>query len=261
MRVTLLGTAGWMPTAHRETTCFAMRLNDALFILDAGTGIRRLGDERNRDLIEDVGEIHLFLSHYHLDHVCGLAYLPGVLPGRPVTIHAAPQEVTGVDPETALSGLLRRPYNPHDWSDLRHLKVAPIVDGAEIAGSTIRLRAQRHSDVSVAYRIDDSVVLATDTSPDQDTARFAAGADLLLHESWYSREEFAGAELPPGYRSHSDVESVAGLAAAAGVGRLVLIHLNPLRGEAYFSRLQTIAQRIFPRAEVRSDGDVVNTDA
>ncbi len=263
MRVTLLGTAGWMPTDRRETTCFATRAGDALFVFDAGTGLRRLRHERHTALLDGVREIHLFLTHYHLDHVCGLAYLPGVLPGRQVTIHAPAAELTGVEPETALSGLLRRPYNPHNWADLTNLRVEPLGRQAVVAGRTLRLRPQRHSDTSVAYRLDDAVVLATDTMADPQTAEFAAGAGLLLHEAWYSRNDVAaaGGSLPPGYAAHSEVGEVAALAATAGVGRLVLIHLNPLRDESSYASLEATARRAFPATEVHPDGDVVDSEA
>jgi ribonuclease BN (tRNA processing enzyme) len=258
MDVTLLGTAGWFPTDRRETTCFAGRSDEALFLFDAGTGLRRLLDERHVALVDGAREVHLFLTHYHLDHVCGLAYLPGVLPGRRVTIHAPAADLTGVDPETALSGLLRRPYNPHDWTELVNVRVEALGRDAVVAGRRLRLRPQRHSDTSVAYRVDDELVLATDTMADPETAEFAAGAGLLLHEAWYEKTEAtAGGALPPGYSAHSEVSEVAALAATAGVGRLVLIHLNPLRDEAFYTALETAAQRIFPAAHVRPDCDVV----
>lgn len=261
MHVTLLGTAGWFPTDRRETTCFATRVDDALFVFDAGTGLRRLRDDRHAHLLDGVRQIHLLLTHYHLDHVCGLAYLPGVLPGRKITIHAPAAEISGVEPETALSGLLRRPYNPHNWADLTNLRLEPLGLHADIAGHSLRLRPQKHSDTSVAYRLDDAVVLATDTMADPATAEFAAGAGLLLHEAWYSRDDLAGPDggLPPGYAAHSEVGEVASVAAAAGVGRLVLIHLNPLRDESFYASLEATARRVFPATEVRLDGDVVDS--
>ncbi len=163
MHVTLLGTRGWMPGDRRETTCFACRDGDVLFILDAGTGLRRLLDPAGADLLADVSEVHLFLTHFHLDHTCGLAYLPGVLPGRKLVIHAAAAEITGVDPEGAVAGLLRHPYNPANWEDLPDYRMQPLAAGAsEVAGHTVRVRAQSHTDISVAYRVDDSLVLATE---------------------------------------------------------------------------------------------------
>jgi ribonuclease BN (tRNA processing enzyme) len=265
MRVTLLGTMGWMPSDRRETTCFACRAEDSLFIFDAGTGLRRLREPAQAALLDGAREVHLFLTHYHLDHVCGLAYLPGVLPGRRLVIHAPAAELNGVDPEGAVAGLLRRPYNPRDWEELTDLRLEPVLAGVnEIAGHTVRTRAQTHSDVSVAFRVDDAFVLATDTRIDPQTAEFAAGAGLLLHEAWYNAvdpsTEKAPVELMAGYAAHSEAGAVAGLAADAGVGRLVPIHLNPLHDESYYAALEATARTVFPRTDVLPDGSVVDTD-
>ena len=259
MRVTLLGTAGWMPSQHRETTCFASRADDALFIFDAGTGLRRLGEAAQAPLLDGVRDIHLFLTHYHLDHVCGLAYLPGVLPGRQITIHAPAASLSGIDPEATLSGLLRRPYNPHDWEELTHLRVEPIGRQSIVAGRTVQVRPQRHSDVSVAYRVDDAFVVATDTVADPGTADFSAGVGLLLHEAWYCKADLAAAP-PPGYASHSEASEVGQLATDAAVGRLVLIHLDPRRTEGSYATLVAAARSTFGTAQLLADGAVVDTE-
>lgn len=266
MRVTLLGTMGWMPSDRRETTCFACRDGDTLLLFDAGTGLRRLLQPQHAALLEDAREIHLFLTHFHLDHVCGLAYLPGVLAGRKVVIHAPAEAVTGIDPLAAVAGLLRKPYNPRDWADLDELSLEPVASGGiELAGHTIRLRRQQHSDPSVAYRVDDAFAIATDTAPDQATAAFAAGVGLLLHEAWYNavngRTGQAPEALLPGYVAHSEAGAVARLAASAGVGRLVLMHLNPLYDETYYAAMGAAARREFPNTEVRDDGETLDTGA
>jgi ribonuclease BN (tRNA processing enzyme) len=265
MRVTLLGTMGWMPSDRRETTCLACRAGDSLFIFDAGTGLRRLREPAHAALLDDASDVHLFLTHYHLDHVCGLAYLPGVLPGREVVIHAPAAELNGVDPERAVAGLLRRPYNPRDWEELTDLHLEPIAAGVnEIAGHTVRVRAQHHSDVSVAYRVDDAFVLATDTRIDPETAAFATGVGLLLHEAWYNAGDPRTDEMPTalraGYAAHSEAGGVAKLAADADVSRLVPVHLNPLHDESYYVALEATARAVFPRTDVLPDGAVVDTE-
>lgn len=262
MHVNLLGTRGWMPGDRRETTCLAVRTGTSLLIFDAGTGLRRLREPGQAALLDGLAEVHLFLTHYHLDHTCGLAYLPGVLPGRAVTIHAPAAELTGVDPEAAVAGLLRRPYNPRDFGDIAGLSLEPLPAArTEVAGHVVRTRAQQHSDTSVAYRVDDAFVLATDTAPDPGTAEFASGAAVLFHEAWYNeadpRTGEAPKELLPGYAAHSDASAAARLAADAGVGRLVLIHLNPLHDESYYAAMAQAAQGVFPRSDVCDDGTVV----
>ena len=266
MDVTLLGTLGWMPRGARETTCFAVREGPTLLVFDAGTGLRRLLDPEHAGLLEDASEVHLFLSHYHLDHVCGLAYLSGVFAGRDVVLHPPGQELTGVDPLAAVAGLVRRPYNPVDLADMKRVRVEPTAPGEnDVAGHVVRVRAQQHTDTSVSFRLDDALVIATDTQVDPAAVPFAEGAGLWLHEAWYWSGDpgLAGVpgELRPGYSAHSEATAVAGLAAQAAVARLIFVHLNPLAGEASYLPMRDAARAVFPRTDVVADGTVATTTA
>ena len=81
MKVVFLGTAGYYPTEKRQTNCVLIK--ELNFILDAGTGFFRfpkfIGSK----------EIHIFLSHYHLDHVGGLFWLLGLFKGEKVNIYGS----------------------------------------------------------------------------------------------------------------------------------------------------------------------------
>jgi ribonuclease BN (tRNA processing enzyme) len=212
--------------------------------------------------VERCREVFLFLTHYHLDHVCGLAYIQAAFPQRRVVVHAPDASVNGVDPEEALGGLIRSPYNPRHWRELPDVSLRALPDGVtEVAGHRLAVRAQTHSDVSVAYRLDDALVVATDTAVDPATAVFAAGARVLLHEAWYLGG-LPGPEVPAalraGYAAHSEALAVAGLAAEAGVDRLVMIHLNPLQDETAYAEMAVAAREVFAAAEVLADGDVLD---
>jgi ribonuclease BN (tRNA processing enzyme) len=264
MDVTLLGTMGWMPRGARETTCFAVRTDSSLLLFDAGTGLRRLLDPEHAHLLEGAAEVHLFLSHYHLDHVCGLAYLSGVLPGRDIILHPPEKALTGVDPLAAVAGLVRRPYNPADLADLPRVRVQPATQGEnQVAGHIVRLRRQQHTDTSASFRLDDELVIATDTVADPTAVEFAAGAGLWLHEAWYWEADpgltAVPKELRPGFAAHSEATDVARLAAEAGVGRLILVHLNPLAGESSFLPMRDAARATFARTDVVEDGTVAPT--
>ena len=264
MDVTLLGTLGWMPRGARETTCFAVRTGQTLLVFDAGTGFRRLLEPEHAGLLEGAEEVQLFLSHYHLDHVCGLAYLSGVLPGRKVVLRPPGEALTGVDPYAAVAGLVRRPYNPVDLEDMKNVRVEPTAEGDnEVAGHTLRVRPQQHSDTSVSFRLDDELVIATDTRVDPEAVAFAEGAGLWLHESWYWSDDPGLADVPeplrPGYAAHSEATGVAGLAAEAGVGRLILVHLNPIAGEASYLPMRDAARGVFAHTDIVEDGTVART--
>ncbi len=259
----LLGSGGWIPTARRETTCALLSLPEALFIFDAGTGLSRLLEEKLRPELRAGREIHLFLSHYHLDHVAGLAYLPGILKGRTVCLHPPAAEITGADPVEILGALVRKPFNPTSLADMPvEIKIEPLGEGRhEIAGVEIQARRQIHPDPSAAWRAADLMVFATDTAADEETAAFARGARLLVHEAWIDGKE----ENDPAtehiareaYIAHTSARQAAALAAKAEVGQLVLCHLSPLRSDAYHSQMLLAAQESFPATRIMEDGEAL----
>jgi len=91
VRVTLWGTRGSLAAPGPETiryggntSCVEVRgEGDALLVLDAGTGIQRLGATlRGGD-----GRIDLLLTHLHMDHIQGLGFFePLYEPGREIHI-------------------------------------------------------------------------------------------------------------------------------------------------------------------------------
>ena len=96
MRITFHGTRGSIATPGPETaryggdtSCVSISGDDPthLLVLDAGTGIRRLG----LTIDQQVRRIDLFLSHLHLDHIIGLGFFaPLFRQGLVVTITAPP---------------------------------------------------------------------------------------------------------------------------------------------------------------------------
>jgi ribonuclease BN (tRNA processing enzyme) len=258
MRLTLLGTQGWIPTGRRETNCLAFEDGRRLLLFDAGTGLRRLLEPPGASMLVAAAEIHLFLTHYHLDHVCGLAYIPGIFAGRHLTVHVPEVTLNGVDPEHGIADLIRKPYNPRGWSQIPELTLDALHDGSnDVAGHDVRVRAQSHPDTTVAYRVDDLFALCTDTIADQTTAHFASGVEVLLHEAWIDGVEEGRpdkAELvSAAYAAHSSARQAAALAAQAEVDELILIHLNPFFDEDYYAQMQRSARDIFTPTTIRPD--------
>lgn len=257
----LLGSGGWIPTPRRETTCAIMSFPDALFIFDAGTGISRLLQEPFRDELAGDRPVHLFLSHYHLDHIIGIFFLPAMFKGRRVLLHPPAAEITGLDPLEAVKAVIRKPYNPHELEDMPvDIEVAGLAEGEhELAGRRISVRKQIHADPSVALRVDDLLVFATDTARDPGTVPFAAGVRLLAHEAWIDGVEEEAPETAEiareAYVAHTSARQAAELAAEAGVGKLALCHLNPLRGDAYHRQMLQSARKLFPETYILEDGE------
>lgn len=262
-KFTILGSGGWIPTRRRYTTCAILSLPQALFIFDAGTGLARLLEDNHRHELEADREVHLFLSHYHLDHIIGLFYMPGLFKGRKVYIHPPSEEMTGFDPLRTLATAVSRPFNPHDFEQMQvDFEVEALGEGEyEIAGEAVRVRKQIHADPSAGFRVGDRFVFATDTAEDPGTAEFARGVKVLVHEAWIDGAEEEDPETEQqareAYVAHTSARQAAAIAAGAQVGRLVLCHLNPLRSERYYEQMLASARKIFPETMILEDGEAL----
>ena len=135
MRAWILGTAGGMPTAHRGTTSVLVRTGDRALLLDAGTGAARLVSEPG--LLDGATRLDVLLTHFHLDHVCGLLYLAAT--GLPVEVHAPGEWLYGSASAQVLAPLLRAPVSPFASQPFAMRELDP--GGGTIAGVPVALRA------------------------------------------------------------------------------------------------------------------------
>jgi ribonuclease BN (tRNA processing enzyme) len=196
----LLGSGGWIPTATRETTCVLVRAGEHALILDAGTGMRHAAP-----YLEGVTRVDIALTHFHLDHVFGLSYLPE-LPVAP-TIWA-PGAWLYDRPSEQLLG----PLSPFEKT-IRELSPHQRLGGFELSA-----RAQpRHWHPTAGLRVDDRLALITDTAYDPGSASFAAGVDHLLHEAWSTE----------GDEGDASAAEAAQVARDAHARRLTLVHIGP----------------------------------
>jgi len=232
LRLLPLGTNGYIPSRGRQTMSFLLLAEGAALLLDAGTGVARLAEPAVRAALAGVARLDLLLTHYHLDHVVGLSFLPGV--GRHLEglrIHAPAPPLTDFGPE-ALDRLIAPPFFPigfERWP--MPVEVLPYRAGElEIGPFRLRVRRQKHPGGSAGIRVGDALAYTTDTVIDPETAELARGVDLLLHEAWLSDQEAARDDA--GRTGHSAAGAVADLARRAGVARLGLVHHHPLRDDA-----------------------------
>jgi ribonuclease BN (tRNA processing enzyme) len=241
MRAWILGTAGWMPTPHRQTACVLVRDAERALLLDAGTGASRLVAEP--ELLDGAARLDVVLTHFHLDHVCGLLYLAAT--GLPVRIHAPGAWLYDTPSDELLAPVLHAPISPFRPAGLPAIgELDPGTDA--VAGVPIALRAQlRHWAPTAGVRIGDSLALLTDTGFDEGSAGFVAGVHHLLHEAWST------SSAPVATEGDATAAEAGRVAAAAGVTRLTLVHLHP---RADVAALERDARSAFPGAEAGADG-------
>jgi len=236
--VTILGSGGWFPTAHRQTTSVLVRSAGETLVLDAGTGIGALTGTG----LGTVGRrLHVLLTHFHLDHVVGLSCLPALGEQTEVIVWG-PGEILGEPTLPVLEGLFATPLFPvplaRVLAEVHELTVGTNV----IAGMSVEIRhQQRHPGGSVGVRIGE-VAFITDTEPDPGTVDFVEGCRTLIHEAWQPVAQVPG---------HSAAREVAQIASRARVGSLVLSHVHPVQDAP--EALLAAAQPTFPATRVATD--------
>lgn len=246
MKLLLLGTTGYHPNDRRQTACLMLPEQGVVF--DAGTAFYRVSEHLATDSLD------VFLSHVHLDHSIGLTFLFDVRAERPdldrVTVHAEPAKIEAL--RTHLFSELLFPVLP----PLEFAPLAPefrLNDGGRLTHFPLK-----HPGGSVGFRIDwpdRSLAYVTDTvaAPTAAYVEKIRGVDLLIHECYFNDDSPDQAELT----GHSCLSQVARVAAAAGVGRLVLVHVNPLVKDDQEIDLPA-ARKIFPNTSLGVDRMEIN---
>ena len=241
MKLVILGSTGYHPNELRHTACFM--LPEIGVVLDAGTGLFRVPDHLATT------DLKIFISHAHVDHVVGLTFLIDVVYQTQldrVTVYGEREKLAAIR-QHLFSKLLFPVEPPCEFQPLT---------GAVDVGDEGRLTyfPLVHPGGSIGFRIDwpgRSMAYVTDTvaSSDAEYVERIRGVDLLMHECYFDDSLAALAQRT----GHSHTTPVAEVARAAGVGQLVLVHVNPLVNSADPIGLAT-AQAIFPTSQVAADG-------
>jgi ribonuclease Z len=241
MKLILLGTGGYFPNGRRQTAC--LMLPAVGLVLDAGTGMCQLSKYLQTE------QLDIFLSHAHLDHISGLTYLVNLVPAdvlRRTTLHGAAEKLTAVREHLFAESIF--PVAPP-------FRFAPLVDSFALSdGGTLRHFPLVHPGGSIGFRLDwsgHSMAYITDTTAELGAAYVEniRDVDLLVHEAYFTED----VDNVPANTGHSSLGSVAQVATAANVGRLVIVHIDPqIDDDDQFD--VTAARRIFANTMIGVDG-------
>ena len=233
-------------------SCFELAVGRRQLLVDCGLfqGSRTL-EALNRQPFQ-FNPRHLecvLLTHAHLDHVAGLTYLINIVPpevARNTTVHGEAAKLAAI--REHLFAELIFPVAPV-FRFVPLEAIVPLPGGGSLSHFCLQ-----HPGGSIGFRLDwpgHSMAYVTDTvaDPAADYVRQIRGVDLLIHEAYFADD--AG-DLPS-ITGHSSLNAVVQVAVAAGVGRLVLVHLDP-RSQSDVPFDLRHAHRVFEKIEFGSDG-------
>lgn len=252
MEIRFWGTRGSLATPGPETaryggntSCVEVRAGDGtVLVLDAGTGIRRLG----AGLPADIERVDLLLSHLHLDHILGLGFFAPLYRSE-MEVHIWGPASPSLGLRERLSRYLGPPLFPVHLRDLPCALFLHEMPGAASIGSfNVISDLVCHPGPTLGYRITGpGGVLAylPDHEPALGAQRFpmgpdwtsgydlAAQANVLIHDAQFTAEEY---QKCVGW-GHSSLEQTLAFARQAEVGHLVLFHHDPSHDDATLDRL------------------------
>ncbi len=265
LEVRFWGVRGSVPSPGADTaivggntSCVEISLGAERLILDAGTGLRLLGDRLLREGAHLQAPIRLLLSHVHWDHVMGLPFFaPLYMLGAQIELATGP---TSAPLRDVLGRLMSAPCFPIDFGSLPSQIVCHDLGARRRFASgpfEVTVAPLSHPDPVYAYRIDAggrSVVYATDTEHgdviDERLVELCRGADVLIYDAQYLPEEFPAKK---GW-GHSTYLAGAEIAAAAGVQTLALFHHDPRRSDDEVKALVRRARQVFPHTVAAREG-------
>ena len=215
-----------------NTACIEISVGKTLIIFDAGTGINKLGERYKNEHLN----AHIFLSHYHLDHIQGLPFFsPLFSPNNSFTIYGETKNNTSV--EKILTSIFKPPYFPLQLNNFGSKITFFDVDISEIItiGDNIQIEPFKlnHPGGSLGYKLiynNKSIVYLSDiehnNSLTSNISSFVNNCDLLIYDANYTNEEYFGKKdnSPKIGWGHSTWEEGVKLAKIANVKQLVLFH-------------------------------------
>ena len=267
------GTRGSIPSPGPRTTryggnttCFEVRLGDQRLIFDAGSGIRQLG----LDLLENGGGCHhIFLTHFHWDHIQGFPFFPPLY--RPeIDLKIVGPKQNNIDVRSLFAGQMGPIYFPIPFSVVAaKMSFEHLNEGSwEVEGIRLRTMRVKHPSYVVGYRIEAAgkvVCFIPDDEVDGEGYEvtdgwrerlldFIQGADVLIHDSMYTDEEYPSRV---GW-GHSTFSQSLRLAEQGGAKKLLFFHHDPERSD---EEIDGIVSRMRSDAEARGCAVVMEAAA
>ena len=260
MNVKFWGTRGSIAVPGKDTTiyggnttCLEITLESGRnVIIDAGTGIRALGERMSAE--GKKVDIYLLITHIHWDHVLGFPFFAPIYdPATRISIDGFPTCIKGL--RHTFDNRMGDGFFPVKFDDLRAeicyldiLSHGPLT----IDSTVIESIPLQHPQGGFGFRFREgkkTLVFITDNELTEnawsgrhpvDYVRFCKDADILIHDAQYTPDEIKERR---GW-GHSDYMAALNLALEAHVKRLILFHHDPSRKDQEITTIKAKCEEL-----------------
>ncbi len=271
MKVKFYGVRGSIPVCEKScqevggnSSCVLLTLsNDRILILDAGTGIRKLGNDLIKSSHEQFDNIFIVFSHTHWDHIQGFPFFrPAYDPRRHFTLVSFGKDKHIKNLEDIFAIQMQEDFFPVPLNEMgaSFTFYQPEVYSQQTEVGYVKVSKHNHPGDSYGYRFESDgkiLVYCTDVEHvggiDQSVVALAQDADLLIHDAQYTAEEL---KEKKGW-GHSSWEEAVEVAKQAGVKRLALFHHDPEHTDAFLFAMEMECKRRFPNVFLAKEGDEI----
>ncbi len=267
MLVIFWGVRGSTPTPQSEnlryggnTSCVEVRVNDQIFIFDCGTGFRNLGKHLVRETNGDPLSAHIFLSHFHWDHIQGIPFFAPLYSDREsyFFFHSS-NRTRGL--RRAIEEQMSDPYFPVKMNEMAaHRHFYGIGEGRiPFDECVIQAMSLHHPQGCLGFRLEAGgkvLVYATDNEPghpafDRNVRKLAQGADVLIYDAQYLPEQYEATKRGWG---HSHWREAINVVMESGARELILFHHDPDHTDECIDRVVVQAREHYAQVRAASEG-------
>jgi phosphoribosyl 1,2-cyclic phosphodiesterase len=271
MNITYYGTRGSIPVAGKDTVkyggntaCVKVVAEDTLIILDAGSGLWKLGlDLMKTKFARGQGVAHIFFSHLHWDHINGFPFFkPAYIKNNLFVIYSVQNSSYSL--KQALSDqqqYINFPVKLAEMNSDRKFKEIPGGVDIKCGSATISNYKLNHPGEAFAYSIEANnkkLVYVTDNEHtetlNEQLVAFSSKADILIYDTMFTPQEY---KSRIGWGHSTYVEGV-NLAKAAEVKQLHLFHYNPEHTDKMIAEIEQEAKKLFPNTFAAREGWTVD---
>lgn len=278
-KLSFWGVRGSTPTVDPATWRFGgntpcldfLAPDGTQFILDCGTGLRALGNRWATQNSARPALSHIFVTHYHWDHIQGLPFFsPLYVEKNEFQFYSFRSKFLGRDSlRQVLETQMALPYFPVDFSAMSARRRFREVENGEsflVGENKVTARWLNHPQGCMGLRIDTpagTIVYATDNEPgdpafDKNLRELAAGADIFVNDAQFTPSQLATTRRGWG---HSSWQEGVHVAREVNAKTLVLFHHDPDSTDRIVDGILRDAREEFDSVFAASEGMVITLGA